>query len=153
MTDGCSSGPEQPAEHPFLLQLLQSGRLWPRSRPSKNRTCPEIGQAHMSWVMEWEDASPESASLQANRAPGLSSRLGVLAVQTSNPAIQALVWQEPCSHACRDPCPNKPGKVAECLMVWADGLWAVGKADTWRGTCAFPVAKAFSAYPKSMSAT
>lgn len=152
--------PERQLDVPWAQNKPQSipsscscSRVWPESCASKNRTYPKIGQAHMSWVMEWEDTSPESAALQANRAPELSSRLGLPAVQTSNPAIQALARQEPCSHPCRDPSPNKPSNVPERLIVWADGPWAVCKADTWQGTCAFPVAKAFSAYPKGMSAT
>lgn len=33
-------------------------------------------------------------------------------------------------------CTNKPGKLAECLTVWANGLWAVCKASTWEsGMC------------------
>lgn len=52
---------------------------------------------------------------------------GFLAVQTSNPEVQALAQQKTHNNVCRSPCPNKPGKLAECLIVWADGMWAVCK--------------------------
>lgn len=55
---------------------------------------------------------------------------GFLAEQTSNPEVQALAQQKTYNSVCRKPSPNKPGKLAECLRVWAGGMGVVCR---WHG--------------------